>query len=420
MQSNSTLERGKLLYEQSRYALAIGEFQQVLAQDPDDTQALYFQAHSLLHLDRHQEALAVANTLLGLIPGEPIALELKASVLMQLNQLTEALALIEEAIEQDPTEESYWATASTIHYERKDFDKALAAAEEGLALDPGNLVCRNFRMLCLNKLGRADEVAASVEETLAEDPDNAFSHASAGWALLEADNHKQARVHFGEALRLEPGMDWARGGMLEAIKAKSVFFRLFLRYSFWIGQQKNQNQWLFIFGVGFVLRLMRRIPDPTGIISIVRVLLIAFIWLTWFIDPIFNVLMLADSDGRHVLTDRQRDRYRYVAALLGVGVPAALIGYFTLSSVGNDLPALFISGLILLGLALPLSAWTEVDLPKNRSRLRLVFWIMATTAALAIVTMPFSTTGMLFAVLFAVEMVLFMLLRNYLSIHEQD
>lgn len=420
MQSSSTLERGKLLYEQSRYELAIREFQQVLAQNADDTEALYFQAHSLLHLDRHQEALEVANTILGLLPGEPFALELKARVLIQLNQLKEALTLIEEAIEQDPAEESFWATATVIHYEQKDYDKALATAEEGLSLNPANLICRNFRTLCLNKLGRADEVAESIEDTLAEDPDSAFSHASAGWALLEARNHKQARVHFAEALRLEPGLDWARRGMLEAIKAKNVFFRFFLRYTFWISQQKNQNQWLFIIGLSFALRAMRQIPDPTGIISIIRVLLIAFVWLSWFIDPVFNVLMLSDRDGRHLLTDRQRDRYRYVAALIGVGLPAAVLGYLTLSNSSDRPLTLLVSGLVLVGLVLPLSAWIEVETPKNRTRMRLVFLIMAVTAGLAILLLLFSPTGFLFVSVFAIEMILFMLLRNYLIIQEHD
>ncbi len=166
---------------------------------------------------------------------------------------------------------------------------------------------------------------------------------------------------------------------------------------------------------------MRTVNDPTGIVPVLRVGLILFVWLTWFIDPIFNVAMLFDRDGRYLLTDRQRERYPYVAGLLGLGLVLALIGYFAGPlNFSTLLTAFFLVGLMLLGLALPLSAWIEVDQPKNRQRMRLIFSVMAGTVGVSTVLLPFSGFGTALFGLFVVEMILFMLLRNFLLIHEAD
>ena len=42
------------------------------------------------------------------------------------------------------------------------------------------------------------------------------------WALIEQGEHEQAMEHFREALRLNPQLDWARQGIVEAMKARIV------------------------------------------------------------------------------------------------------------------------------------------------------------------------------------------------------
>lgn len=411
------VERGKLLYQQNRYAQALTELAQVRPSDEQYLEAMLYKAHVLSQLNRHQEALTVADELLHELPDVAQVLALKGDILHQLGREDEALTFIEEAIRQDPSDDDFWASASAIYFDKKQFDKALDMAGEGLRLDPTNSVCLNMRALSLTKLNRPDEAANAISDTLAENPDDAYSHAASGWALLEAGNHKQARTHFAEALRRAPGMTWAEGGMLEAIKAKNPVYRLFTGYYFWLGKQTNQNQWLFIVGTYFVLRWLRGIENPNVIIQIAKVGLISFFWLGWFVEPVFNVLMLGDKDGRHLLSDRQRDRYRYVAALLGLGVPLALAGYVL---GGSWMTYLFIPGAILLGLALPLSAWIEVDKPKNRKRMRLIFSIMAITGAGTLLLLPFNMPIAILLSVFGVELLGFMILRNFLLINEND
>jgi tetratricopeptide (TPR) repeat protein len=417
---NPNLERGKLLYEQHRYEQALIAFQQAIADNPDQYEPLLYQAYTLMQLDRYSEALGLADRLLHSEPDDPYILHLKAQILNHLKREDEALTLIEEAISQSPGEDAFWATASTLHFDRKDFDKALDAANEGLRLNPGNTICLNLRTLSLTKLHRTDEIASSIEETLAEDPGDAFSHASSGWALLESGNHQQARVHFAEALRISPGMSWAEQGMLQAIKAKNPLYRFFMRYYFWMANLKGGNQWLFIIGTFLALRWIDNIENPTIVVQVAQFTLVVFLWLSWFIDPLFNVLMLTDRDGRHLLNDRQRDRYRYVAGMLGLGVPMALVGYFGQPLNQLWLANMFLTGLMLIGLVLPLSAWIEVSEGKNRQRMRWVFGGMAVTAVLSALLLPFTGLGVSLFSLFTIELLGFMILRNYLLIQHND
>ncbi|MDB5311521.1 MAG: tetratricopeptide repeat protein [Gemmataceae bacterium] len=46
-----------------------------------------------------------------------------------------------------------------------------------------------------------------------------------GWALLHARQPAEALTHFREALRLDPTNEWARDGLIEALKARYWVYR---------------------------------------------------------------------------------------------------------------------------------------------------------------------------------------------------
>ena len=434
MISNPDLDRCRLLYEQGRYELSLRESQQLLTSYPGHFDVLLLQGYSLLALERADEGVVIVDELLSQWPDEPVVLDLKAKLLLKLKKPQEALQQIQEAIRLDPTDADYWGTASVILFEQKEFPDALHHAEEGLRLDAGNTVCLNIRNLCLAKLGRSDELPVSIEDTLAEDPDNAFSHAAAGWAYLEKGDHILARQHFAGALRLAPGMSWAAGGMLQALKAKNFLFRFFLRYYFWSSNLKGKQQWMFIIGTFVGINALHSLDSSVLVIKLLQMAAVTFVYLTWFVDPIFNVVMLTDTEGRHLLSDRQRDRYRYVAGLMIPGALLALGGYIGTAIITQSatwvllwlttlkwLTIAFITGICMLGLVLPLSAWIEAETYRIRNRLQYIFYIMALTAGLCIALL-IGNKGEAMGVLnfFALEMVLFMLFRNYLVIEEQD
>src|SRR6185436_32555 len=149
----------------------------------------------------------------------------------------------EEALRLDPYEPGYFAVLASLHYQQRRWKDALAAADQGLAIDPEHNTCLNLRAQALIKLGDKGAAADTIGEALARRPDDPLTHASQGWALLEKGDPKQAMIHFREALRLKPDLEFARIGIIEAMKARNFVYRWLLAYFLWMAKLPRQVQW---------------------------------------------------------------------------------------------------------------------------------------------------------------------------------
>jgi tetratricopeptide (TPR) repeat protein len=209
--------------------------------------------------------------------------------------------------------------------------------------------------MSLVKLGRKAEAGETIRTTLARDPDNAFSHANQGWTLLEQGQRRQAMEHFRESLRLDPTNDWARGGLVEAIKSGNPIYAVVLRYFLWMQKLSDGMRWGILLGGYFGSRLLGQLsvshPEWSLWITPLRVLYIAFALLTWLAAPIFNLALFLHPFGRHALDDDQRKQAIWVGVCLALGLTS--LGAWLVYTGGHDflIPAL-VFGL----LAIPASA----------------------------------------------------------------
>src|SRR5581483_7555851 len=117
----------------------------------------------------------------------------------------------------------------------------------------------------LVKLGRKTEAASTIDGALQRDPENARSHANQGWTYLHRGEPKLAMVHFREALRIDPTLDWARAGMVEALKAHNVIYRWVLRYFLFMSRLNKQARWGILIGgyIGYRVALNVAQTNPT-------------------------------------------------------------------------------------------------------------------------------------------------------------
>jgi tetratricopeptide (TPR) repeat protein len=236
--------------------------------------------------------------------------------------------VIQEAIRLDPENPQYFSLLAGICYVQKRWQEALEAAEQGLALDPEHVNCTNVRAMALIKLGREKEAGATIASALAKVPDNAVTHANQGWALLEQRDHRQALEHFREALRLDPNLDWARAGIVEALKARYLIYRLMLTYFLWMAKLSGKAQWAVILVGYFAYRALRSVakanPAVAPYIEPLLYLYLAFVFLSWTADPLFNLLLRLNRFGRLALSAEQLTASNWIGAcvlggLLGLG-----------------------------------------------------------------------------------------------------
>jgi len=316
------LDRAQLLLQQSRPADAERETLLALAENPDSARGHAYLALSRLDLQKPIEALAAAQRAVALSPDDPFSHHILAVVLNRLDREKEARVAIEEAIRLDPHNESHFAVLASVHLALRDWTAALAAAEQGLAINPEDVQCANLRSMALVRLGRKEEAMQTVDYALERAPESAWSHANQGWNCLHRNDPKKAQDHFREALRLEPDFEYARQGMLEALKARNPVYRGMLVYFLWMGRLSVKLQWVFVIGTMFGVRAVRTAAEQNPQLGLllwpVVILFYAFIYLSWVAGPMFNLLLRFDRFGRMVLSRDERQATNWFGACVVV------------------------------------------------------------------------------------------------------
>jgi tetratricopeptide (TPR) repeat protein len=330
------LDRATLLYQQRRYADAERELRAALALDPAAPRPHAVLALVLANQEKFAEASAEADAAVGAGPDLAFAHYVRGFVLYQRNRYDEATPAAAQAVALDPYDADYRWLVGAIAMSRRDWPAALAAADEGLAAEPEHPGCTNLRAIALVNLGRRAEAGAAIGAALAKDPDNAVTHANQGWALLHEGKPTEAMTHFREALRLDPNLEWARAGIVEALKAKNVVYRLMLRYFLWSARLGSQAQWGIMvggyLGYRFLSDLAGRNPAAAPYIRPLLVAYAAFAIGTWLADPLFNLLLRFNRFGRLALSKRQTWASNVLAALLLLAGAALAVG---LAGVGG-------------------------------------------------------------------------------------
>jgi tetratricopeptide (TPR) repeat protein len=309
-----TIERGQLLYQQSRYDLAETELRQALSQDPGHAYGHSLLALTLLQRKQLKEATKEAQEAIHLAPDYAFAHYALAKVWYNRHHYDVSRTAIDEAIRLDPENADYRFLLGAIHYDEKRWKEALQSAEEGLQLDAENASCANLRAMALVKLRRGAEAGDVIGSALARDPENAATHANQGWALLHEGKWAEALPYFKESLRLNPNSEWARKGIVEALKARNPVYAPILRGVLWMSTLSPRARF-GVFAAGYLLSRM------TGLM----ILWLVFILLTWITGPFFNLLLRLDRFGRLALSREQIVESNWIGAVLLLGALSEFI-----------------------------------------------------------------------------------------------
>ncbi len=347
--ANPHLERAWILLSQSRFELAEQELRQSLAQQPDGAQAHALLALCLSEREAFEEATEEVHQAVHLAPDEPFPHYVLSRVMSDRNRYQEANEAILEAIRLDPDDASNFAQLAQIHFAQRRWPAALEAAEQGLQLDPENDPCTNLRAMALVKLGRKTEAGDAMQAALARQPEDALTHANQGWTLIELGQHEKAMEHFREALRIDPSLDWARQGIVEALKARYFIYRIMLGYFLWMMKLGGRARWGVLlggyFGFQFLRSLARRNPELAPWIMPLLVVYVVFAIMTWVASPLFNLLLRLNRFGRLALSREQIVTSNWVGACV-LGVIASLIAEFGFQLGGGAIFAL-VCGLLI-------------------------------------------------------------------------
>lgn len=380
---NTHLTRGQLFYERGRFAEAGEQFRQALGIDPNDPSVKSWLALCLLEQRKLDEATQLAEESVHTAPDDEFSHYVLARTLWARNRPREALASVREAIRLQPYDAANFALKSQIHLDLRDWQSALDSADHGLEIDPENVGCNNLRSIALTKLGRGADASTTMASVLARHPEDALSHATQGWNYLHGGKTKLALEHFREAMRLDPNQEWARAGIVEALKARNPLYGLLLRYFLWMSRLSGRAQGFIIFGAYFGNQILRNVartyPSLAPWILPIQIAYIVFALSTWLASPFFDLVLRLDKYGRHALSREQTIGSNWLGLCLAIAV-TGLIGCLF---AGFDSPWVWV--LIVFGIiAIPVSGIFRVAKGWPRVTVSLVTAVLALLGAVSI------------------------------------
>ena len=395
---NPNLLRGLQLFELGRYKDAITYFKTAITENPNDFTAKYGLAQCYFQTDLIDDALKTALDLRGESPNDAEIYFLLSQIYLHKDNLKESNSNIEQALQLHPFSANNFGQKAYILLSQKHYEEALSFANQGLEIDPKNTFCLNIRATALTKLKRKDAAQSTIENLLHDNPENAYSHANVGWSHLERNDTKTALKHFKEALKLDPNSEFARNGMLTAMKAKNKIYNLYLRYAFWMTNQSSRNQWIFIIGIYLAYRFGIKLLSASGLTILVVPFIILYLLFalgSWIMEPLSNMILMFDKFGKYLLDKKNKLSGQLMFVLL-----ASASLFFSIYLI-LKIDVFIMLSIASLAAILPLTRGA-LSVTKKAQYINYIYGaiILAIAIIAPIISIPFSTTMTAILILF--------------------
>ncbi|MFT4547800.1 MAG: Tfp pilus assembly protein PilF [Verrucomicrobiales bacterium] len=345
------LARARLLRAQGRHEEAEAFLIEAIASNPTDPDAFCELALCQLCIpEKKKSSLDSIDRALALEPTAEF-FAVKAMVLNALDREQQALTFADKAIALDPDESFHFYVKAAALAGLSRWAAAEAECRMALTLDADDKAAKNLLAIVLRMQGKKWETEVAVDQLLSENPEDAWAHSNAGWAALTNSDYKKAEKHFRESLRLDPGDEQSRSGLLEAFKARSPLYRAYLKYVFWMARFQQKTRWLIIIGIYIGFRIGRVILEKVhpllAVVFVFVYLILVFGGL--LASGVGNLLILMDRSARYALNKREVIEALFVGGGFFGGILMVIAGFgFGL------LPLVFVGGAITIG-AIPLS-----------------------------------------------------------------
>lgn len=232
--------------ELRRYDAALKELMEALKHDPENVSVYENLCWCFYKQKQYPVAEEWAGKVVAASPESYSGYYYLSICAGSQGQLEKAKQHINQALQCNPYWSGLYGYKAELFIVEEEWEKAEEEAHRGLAINPDDKVCQKNLTAALTKLRAKGKLEESLKIALQRSPDDANTHLSAGWSLLETGNIKEAREHFETALAKNPEEPLTKEGLLEAIKAKNILYRLVLKIDFAIAARPYSERRLFL------------------------------------------------------------------------------------------------------------------------------------------------------------------------------
>jgi Flp pilus assembly protein TadD len=204
------IRRVRLLLDLGRPADALVETRRLLAENPNDPEALELEGLCHLRLGARPEALDALGRSIARGPERPHPHYLYGFTLRELDRAAEAEKPLREALRLDADEPVYLRALAELYADQGQHDKALALARKAAELGPDRAANHVTYGYVASAAGDKALARAEYKRAVELDPADAAAWNNLGCLDLGAGQPLHARAKFREALRLDPRGERAR------------------------------------------------------------------------------------------------------------------------------------------------------------------------------------------------------------------
>jgi len=355
---NIHLVRAIHLIQQDRFELAEEQLRLALAQESNNAECHALLSACLTERKEFKQATEEAQQAIFHAPDLALGHLALARVLRARNRLKEARAAVHEAIRIDPADSQSFSVLASIEAASGQWKACRDAADLGLEADPEDVTCANYRALALTNLGDREAAGQSIQEALLRDPENSETHANEGWRNLHAQRPNEAMLHFQEALRLDPNSEWARAGIVEAMKSRNFIYRWMLSFFLWMQSFSPRVQLALVLGAAFGMRSLVQFMVSVPVLKPLAIPLALsyglFVIMTWCSSTLFNLVLMLNRFGRLALTPDQRTEATLAGICVAMFPATATIVAYKIRHNFSELWFTLITTVLFVGVIIPL------------------------------------------------------------------
>lgn len=320
----SSLSRVEILLQQHKYDLAEKDVKLYLGENPNSGIAHSYLALVYNGLNKHEEALDAAKKGVGLMPTEAYTLYVLSKCYLAVDNLPEAEKAQREGLQLDPEDEDYLINLAAIQNDQNKLEDALITIDRALEQNPESANAKKIKSVILRSMGRYTDADKLASESLKDNPEDASAFAAKGWTALDTGKPKESLEYFKGAVMLDPTSQYAKSGMVMALKAQNKLFNLFYQYYNWVSQLSSKARWGLMVGLILLVNISKRVQesneDLAPFLGVFIAVYLAFVFLTWTINSIFNIFLRFNKYGKHALSRGEIVGSNVMAILLGSAI----------------------------------------------------------------------------------------------------
>lgn len=186
-------------------AAAMSLYRRSIADDPENTDALFNLAALTATLGRIDEARALYEQVLDRRPDEPDALVNLGSLMMATGRASEAEAYFRRALQVDPMSATACVNLGRLRLDHGDHEAAIQSFQDALTIDPYLPLALNGLAAAFVRLDRHAEAIQPLEAAIDVDPTILDSWRNLGLVLNHLGRPAEALDKLSRAEQCDPG-----------------------------------------------------------------------------------------------------------------------------------------------------------------------------------------------------------------------